>query len=464
MGLLRNLEIMLGGIVTRRVSSGLFDWIEAVSKLLEGDGGPAAGVAIGAQFGLTQTAWFIDPVNGSDTNDGSTLALALKTDARRQVLWGGSAMAIVSAPTTVTYVSSPPASDVVNYNVAYKTGGSLTIQGTPTITNPAITLTAVTSLNRGTQTPFDVTGVGLGASDVGRLMRITSGARLNNYCGVAKDLTGGKVRISPFGNLSVSATTTTTGIPFTEVTPQVGDIVEVFTVPILTIGSLLFRSLTNVVPTATTNAVFLDTIGLDGTNSPIFSVPGTLMCQGAQVYLRQCTYQRIKFGGLGGIWGAGGIATNSWQVQGGFSNNGAPFAIFYGFLMTAGAFTCQAGGSCIIGGDCLFQNASCQSAGNLFADFVSIFDRANSNLSMQIFAGGNYQSNNLASGDLLWGDNNLGVGVRIFSGGSLIYTTKPTINTPQGAGRQSLIGGVNTDWASVPAVTAANNAMIVARA
>ena len=463
MGILRNLEIMLGSIITRKVDSALYNWIEAVSQVLDGEGGPAAGVAIGAQFGITQAAWFVDPVNGNDSNDGSTLALALKTDARRQVLWGGSATAIVSQPTTITYASTPPSTDVVNFNVAYKSGGSLTIKGTPTVTKTAQALTAVTALNRATQTPFDVTAPTLDAADVGRLMRITSGARINNYCGVAKDLGGGKVRISPFGNLDVVASQTN-GIPFVEVTPQVGDTVEVFTVPILTIGSFIFRSLTAVFPTASANAIFLDTIGIDGLNNGVMSVPGTIQCQGANVYLRQCTYQRVKFGGLGGVWGAGGIATNSWQVQGSFSNNGGPFAIFYGFLMTAGAFTCQAGASCWIGGDCLFQNASCQSGGNLLADFVSIFDRASANIALQVFPGGLYRSSNLASGDLLWGDGNLGTGVKVFSGAMMLYTTKPTINTPQGAGRQALIGGVNTDWAGVPVVIAANNAMIVAAA
>lgn len=465
MGLLRNLEIMLGGIITRQVDSGLFNWIEAVSQLLDGEGGPAGGAAIGAQFQLTQANWFVDPINGNDNNDGSTAALALKTDARRQVLWGGSATALLTKPVTVTYLSSPLSSDIVNFNVAYTTGGSLTVTGTKTVTNPAIALTAVTALNRGTQTPWDVTGVGLGAADVGRLMRITAGARLNNYCGVAKDLTGGKVRISPFGNLDVPGAISTS-VCFAQVTPQIGDVVEVFTVPILTMGTFIFRSHTAVNPGfgPNVNGIFFDTIGLDGTSSGVLSIPATVQVMGAELFFRQATWQRVKFGGLGGIWGAGGIATNTFQIQGGFSNNGGPFCQFLGFLMTAGAFTVQAGAAAMIGGDCLFQNAACQTAGNLYAEFVSLFDRSVANNAVQVFTGGAYRSRQISAGDLLWGDGNSGVGVRVISGGTFTYATKPTINTPSGAGRQSLIGGTNKDWATVPYVEANNNAMIVLEA
>ncbi len=448
MGILQNLIIHVGNIVSRNVDRSVFDWMLAVSSNLDGDP-------------LSQAAWFIDPLNGSDSNTGLTATTALKTDAERQRRWGN--FTVVAQPVTVTYLSSPPATDVVNYNVGYQTGGSLTITGTKTVTNPAIALTAVTTLNRGTQTPWDVTGVGLGATDVGRLMRITSGARLNNYCGVAKDLTGGKVRVSPFGNLDVAGAQAT-GVCFSQVTPQAADVVEVFTVPILTIGTMSFRALTVAIPTGTTNGIFFDTIGLDGTSNGIISMLGTMLVQGANVFFRQTTWQRIKFGGLGGIWAAGGIATNTWQVQGGFSNNGGPFCQFLGFLMTAGAFTVQAGAAAMIGGDCLFQNAACQSAGNLFGEFVSAFDRTVSDNAVQIFPGGCYRSSAISTSDLLWGDNNTGHGVKIRSGGEMTYNTKPTINTLQGAGRQSLIGGVNQDWATVPSVTAANNAMIVLEA
>jgi hypothetical protein len=464
MGLLRNLEIMLGTIVSRKVDSGLFNWIEAVSQVLDGEGGPAGGVTAGAMFGISQATWFVDPINGNDANNGATQATALKTDARRQVLWGGSSTALLTQPTTVTYLSSPPATDIVNYNVAYGTGASLTILGTKTVTNPAITLTAVTTLNRATQTPWDVTGVGLGAADVGRLMRITAGARTGNYCGVAKDLTGGKVRISPMGTTDF-ALIASTGVAYTQVTPIAGDIVEVFTVPTLTIGSCIFRALSNTVPTQTTNCVVFDTIQLDGGASwGASSILGSIILQGAQCMTRQSIMGRCKVSGVGGFWGGGGIFNNNFQVQGGFSNNGGPFCQILSFLMTTGAFTVQAGAACTLGGDCLFQNAGLVVGGNLSGEFISVFDRSVSNTAVQVFMGGAYRSVGILSTDLLWGDANTGVGCRIRSGGSMTYVTKPTINTPQGAGRQSLVGGVNLDWAAIPAVTAANNAMIVVEA
>jgi len=448
-----------------RVNSGLTPNGTDVVAALYGNGvWVRSNLTLGAAGDLLQTSWFIDPVNGNDTNSGATLALALKTDAERQRRWGPSTRLV--APTTVTYASSPPSTDKVNYDVAYLDGASLTVQGTPTIVKPNITLSAVTTLDRATQTPWDITGGTLGAADVGLMVRINQGARVNNYAAICKDLGGNKVRIAPFGNLDI-ANTVTLGYPFVQVVPQVNDVVDVIDVPTLTVGLLSFRAGTNSMFAAGPpfiNGVLFDSVRLDGAGSGANTLMGTVELHGANAFYRQSILKQVRLIGGGGQWMAGGLIAGLLQVQSVYSSNGGPFCSLLGFGTLAGSlgvFTVQRGASCVLGGDCLFQNFSIFTFGMLYGEFVSVFDRSGANLAVQAIAGGVYRSRVLLTSDLLWGDGNAGVGVRILSASALVYGTKPTINTPQGAGRQSVIGGVNTDWAAVPVVTAANNAMIV---
>lgn len=55
-------------------------------------------------------------------------------------------------------------------------------------------------------------------------------------------------------------------------------------------------------------------------------------------------------------------------------------------------------------------------------------------------------------------------GIRCQSGGKLFYVTKPTINNGVGANRETIIGGVDTLYAAVPAVSALNLAAIAVAA
>lgn len=94
-------------------------------------------------------AWWIDPVNGSDTNNGTTAATPLKTAAKRLNLWGVSPR--ISQATTVTYLSSQPGfTDPDDYgDVVLQPGGSVTVVGqTLTAGLPSGTVSSVTAPNR----------------------------------------------------------------------------------------------------------------------------------------------------------------------------------------------------------------------------------------------------------------------------------------------------------------------------
>lgn len=458
MSTLTQLAIMLGNVVTRSVDSKVFDWMMAVSGFLD-------------QTTLLQTSWFIDPVNGNDSASGLTSSTAIKTDAERQRRWGFGPT-VLTQPTTLTYLSSPPVTDIVNFDVIYENGASLNIVGIPTTSKASVPITAVTTLNRAANppVPWDITGTGLDAADIGKIVTINQGARLNNYAVVLKDLGGGKVRVSPFGNNSITQTTTNTN-SFVQVTPTNTDFVDVQVMPTIRVGVWKFRAGTPNIPTTTlgvnANCIFIDSCLLDGfTGGTVFSVGGTIEASGANVFYRRCILRRLRISGTGGQWVSGGAWQEIIHLQGIYSMNGGPFCAFNATAglkgtASAGVFTIHPGGNCVFDGDCIWQECALFVFGSAYVAQFSVFDFTIADLAIQVFPMGVIRARTFVNASLIYGDNNTGVGMKVFSGGLVSYTVKPTINTAQGAGRQSLIGGANTDWAAVPVVTAANGAAIV---
>jgi hypothetical protein len=451
MGLLRNLEIMLGTAITQRVHGRLYDWIEAVSQLLDGEGGPAGGLAVGSAFGMTQGAWFVDPINGNDANDGKTMATALKTDARRQVLWGGSLPTLLANPTAVNYLSSPPSSDPVNFNVSIAGSAGLLVQGTRT-TVATGTFTGVTVQNRGTQTPFSVTDAALPGgftAHVGRLLRITSGARVNAYARIVKDLGGGSARISPFGTFSP-----TLFAFFSQVTPQMGDPYEIVTLPTIGLGNFnaALRSNLGVVNAAIPqNCVTFDSLNVNG-NLQVGIITGTSI----PIFVQRSILSQLAFeSDL--LQVAGGGCDDALFVRAGFSQfNGT------GALVGAGLrFILENMHVVQLDGDCLFQNASVgMDGGSMLVNGAACFDNA---IADDCFVVAGPAASMCRVNGPLWGTNNAGHGVRIISARSMDYTTglQPTVNVGLGANREALVGGTDKLWAAIPFINPANNAQIV---
>jgi hypothetical protein len=455
MGLLRNLEIMLGGVVTQKVSGRLFDWIEAISQLLDGEGGPAGGVSLGAAFGLTQATWFVDPVNGNDANNGATAATALKTDARRQVLWGGTTQALILQPVTVTYLSALPATDIVNYNVTIGSVGG--VSGKLFITSPMNqqvgagtgAFTAVQAINRAGNLVSNVTD-GARAWTRGQRIRIMSGARVGAVAWITKDLGAGVAETTAFFTYPAGGTN---AFP-TAVTPQVGDPYVTETLNTIPIGR--WEVHTTGPSTATTGAMFIDQMDVDGT---AFGAQGSMYTDSEEpgivgtscnfkacaliginndlaIQLTNCLADTLNVTGVAFLGGGchGGAVSNVFPLPNGI-------VIFDRDFLGADQpiITTATGPSAVIFGNVAAMRAS-----------VAV------DLNPGAIA---RQFNIFGAGNALYGSGN-GIGVRARSMAAYIYASgsKPTIATTTS---DAVVGGTNKAWAAIPYVEAANQAEIV---
>jgi hypothetical protein len=404
---------------------------------------------------LGQTAWFISEA-GLSSNSGLTASSPI-TELERQARWGRTAQS--SANTTVTYLDTP--SVICNYD--WRNGpeaANLTITGVTTQAKTG-TITVVTALNRGTQTPWSITGTGLGAADVGKIIRITAGARVGAYARIAKDLGANAVRISPFGTASL-----TSFQGFTPVTPQVNDPFEVLNLITLQCGTMRFSqgsNLTPYFPSTGHNVVNFDLITIDGGSA----FQGSLNSENITITLTRGIYKRLGLAGPYGAYlmlggGIDGLAIVAGPICFAFGGacvgssmlvfQGASINVDYDFLFQAGQ---------VVVGNSGFGGGPASMVGGNVAFFDAAFDGA-----FSIESGSTYQSTNENGvGDLLWGTANAGHGVRVRSFGGFLYTTKPTINGGLGAGRELLAGGVDTLWAAVPiAAMPANGATVQVRA
>lgn len=393
-----------------------------------------------------QTSWFVS-ATGNDSLDGTTAANAI-TEAERQRRWGP--IVRLASPTTINYLNSP--ATPVNLNAQLALAASLSLLGTRTQTKNGA-FTAVTTLNRGTQTPWSVTGGTLGAADVGSIIRITSGARIGANARVMKDLGGNQVRTTPFGTGSVSSFWTT-------VTPVNTDPFEVVTLPTLTLGAIQVAGLSNTPPVASPlqNTLLFDSLTIDGGAN----ILGVVAALNIETFYTQCILKRFGMYGLFHIPLGGGMDLIS---------------TFGGSTVNALAFGClnsqiSVDPSCVVvfDLDCLFQNSQLSVIAGAACDggLVSFFDTTGADLALVVNAGATYRSVPTFSTDLTWGTANTGHGAAVKSAGHVLYTTKPSVNAGLGAGREAVVGGTDKLWgAGIPfndSGAAASAAAIVALA
>ncbi|HTQ41663.1 MAG TPA: hypothetical protein VMI75_02825 [Polyangiaceae bacterium] len=127
---------------------------------------PPAGIfgeAFISPLSLSQATWFVDPVNGKDTNDGSTPATAIQSFAELSRRWGkGNVLTPAGGTTTVTLLNSAPPSDPLNFNVGLN-GTTLAFVGTVLSETP-LAVTAVRAKNRAANTPWALTLTSTAAS------------------------------------------------------------------------------------------------------------------------------------------------------------------------------------------------------------------------------------------------------------------------------------------------------------
>ena len=170
---------------------------------------------------ITQTTWFIDPQNSSTTasdhNDGLTSSTPLKSFAEFSRRLGVNSQ--IGQNTNVFMLSDGLSTDPLNLHITVHKGSFLSFYGASSTTIGAGatsvqtgTFSSVTNLNAATNTPTQAT------DSLGRSWTTLIGNRVrdlttNAIAWVAKDLTGGAVRLSSpstWVNGTASLVTTTT--------------------------------------------------------------------------------------------------------------------------------------------------------------------------------------------------------------------------------------------------------------
>jgi hypothetical protein len=403
---------------------------------------------------LLQAAWFVS-TSGSNENDGATALTPVKTDVEILRRWGLGQSARIGVPVTITYAQSPAGQ--TNFNVEVVTGGSLTLVGTPTISKAGTIITAVQAQVRtaGAEAGWAITGSGLGATEVGKFAVITAGTagNIGAYAYVLKDEGGGKVRVTPFGKFSAASA------PFTQVTPVVGDTIEIRDVAATTLAVGLIGltgSLSDIIAASPTrNCVVLDSLRLDGSSS---TFNGCVDTNGMNVQYARTVFNAMTLMGAsrslsfhsicGGGVASGGIAVRATSAtfrQTGFS----------------GVLSASTGSGVTLNADCYFQNATLSVVRGSFSSTqgAAFFDRSVSDQAMLIASGGFVQHTGAVPD---WGTANAGHGITLQSNATYSYATKPTINGGLGAGREAKVGGTDKLWSAIPYIEVTNNAALTA--
>lgn len=137
---------------------------------------------------LAATAWFIDSIAGLDSNTGTTAGAALKTFAELVRRYGIGTRLTGLGLITIKLLNDLPASDPIDGLELTCIDTALMIVGTATTVRSG-TLTAVTTIDRVTNTPWDVTDI-TSTFNPGDRIRITAGPNAGNILWVAKQLGG----------------------------------------------------------------------------------------------------------------------------------------------------------------------------------------------------------------------------------------------------------------------------------
>lgn len=145
----------------------------------------------------TQAVWYLDPVNGNDTNSGATSSLALKTHKELMRRIGRDA-GVINHRADVYILNNVPLTDPVFVSVTVGPNGMLVYHGQRTQVGSG-SFTAVTLENAATNQAFEVEDSAIPTSWtasgwVGKRIRRTSD---NATCWVTKDLGTKRARISP---------------------------------------------------------------------------------------------------------------------------------------------------------------------------------------------------------------------------------------------------------------------------
>ena len=168
---------------------------------------------------LSQSNWYIDPVSGSDTNDGKTSSTALKTYSEWQYRVGNfTVLTPAEIFLTINIINDLPISDPVTFRNIISTGHSCFVKGVEKVLATG-TLTGAIDKARSTNTPFQISDTVVNLSlYIGKKVVITSGQGAGSSAYILRDMGSNTVHMSEwmsedvfFDNAAVQSASPTTG-------------------------------------------------------------------------------------------------------------------------------------------------------------------------------------------------------------------------------------------------------------
>lgn len=322
-----------------------------------------------------QSAWTINATTGNDENAGGGGA-PLKTIAELERRWGtvtGQRLnqgGGVASPIVVTIASDLPNEDAIHCPLT-TVDTHVQFVGGIASTSRSGTITAVTALNRATNVPWSIedTGIANWTADVGKRVRITSGANAGAVAYVAKDIGGNAARVSQFW-------TSASAFPIipTQKTPAVADPYSIEQLFIVSIGTLIGDSYgRNVVTNTNTNVYFYDLeIRESNTNTRTIIDTSSVITLG---FIR-CIFQAVV-----DVYKHQGFIIGCKFSKGMNARPGSQSVIYSSLFGVPASGTPQGfigfgGSSSLLDGDTLFQACSlkARSAFNGAIGLVGVFD------------------------------------------------------------------------------------------
>ncbi len=407
---------------------------------------------------VTQAAWYVDPVSGLDTNDGTTSGTALLTLAELNRRWGqgcsfpGASVGGSLLATVVYVMGNVPDTDPLRVNAFLPKTSMLVIEGVVTAGSTG-TINAVTALDRTTNQAWQITpDIAL---TVGDRIRINAGANLDQIFWVAKDLGGGVYRISQPSSIGTIATAAS-GVP-TSGSVSVNDTFVIETLPQMAIAELNVNAMNSTIPRP---CISFRNVQLQGAVSSL-----AFMLTGNALWVFKGCYFNNTSAGVGAGSAVQFFANCQFEnIVGGNALTVmvcARYACVLGGLVR-GSMIVGPGGSLCLGGDLLVQGpgagtsalVSCE-GGHLLVGTVGVYDSGGAGIRI-----GGQQFFSLAAGapnascwvypgasssSVFYGSGNTGVALAITSGsnGAWGATGKTTAMYATGtAGHFSLGGAV----------------------
>jgi hypothetical protein len=407
----------------------LFSTANAAVNALLVNNGLSNNIIASDNTSVNTPTWYIDPVAGNDSNNGTSAGTALKTHAEFEHRIGhwSKLNSPLNATILVNILNDLPASDPINVLAIAGTGITLFYAGATTVER-AGSFTSVVAKNAGTNTLFQGADGYLAAADwsgdVGKRVRMTSGAAAG--CSALVVAVGGASKSAIFSDFSLPLVQYLIAYPAG--TPSVGDTYVVEKQVKAARGAVRFQ------PTNSTGG-FVMFQGLDLSNNNENLIESTPYLAYFDCHLPGMIIANVDYGAFlncyntslftcnagTGVIVMGGLYTGTVPLEGGASWTWDADALIYA-KDASQLLVVEPGTDWLCGTMAIFHSH----AG------LQVQSNASFTIAPQLLGGAN-----------LWGASNDGYGVNVDAAGAFLYNPATTF-TVTGAAGDFLLGGSNS--------------------